>query len=61
MEFIKMLKKTCWTQFFDIFDCSNNMLIINVLYKNLLFFPSNITLKSLTFKFLFRHFSKAII
>ncbi len=50
-----MLKKARRTQFFDRFECSDNLLTINVLQVNLSFLSRNVTLESLSFKFLFRH------
>ena len=32
-----MFKKMCQTQFFDVFEYSDNLLIINILHANLLF------------------------
>ena len=48
-----------WAQFFDNFEYSDNLLIINILQINLSFLPSNSLKNPLTFKFLFKHFSKA--
>ncbi len=47
-------------QFFEIFEYSDNLLIINFLHLNQLFLSPDTTLESLIFKFLFRHFSKAV-
>ncbi len=56
-----MLKKTCWTQIFETSEYSDNLLTINMLQPKLLLSPLNVTQNPLTFKFLFRHSSKAAI
>ena len=48
----------CRTQFFEYFEWLDNLLIINILYSNSLSPSPNTTLEPLTFKFLFRRFSK---
>ena len=47
------------TQFFEKFVYSDNTLITNILCLNLPFLPSKILKNPLTFKFLFKHSSKA--
>ena len=48
-------------QFFNNFECCGNLLIINALQVNLPSPPQNVTLESLSFKFLFRHTYKTDI
>ncbi len=61
MKFVKMLKKVHRMQFFENFECFDNLLIINSLYLNIPFPPSDVLKNSLDFEFLFRRTSKAEI
>ena len=50
-----------WTQFFEKFVCSDNLLIINILHLNSSFFSSNAPSNPLIFRFLFRHSSNTYV
>ena len=54
-KFFKTLKKCSGHNFLSIFVCFDNLLIINMLYLNSPFPPSNHPKTPFTFKLLFRH------
>ena len=51
----------CRTQFFETFECLENLLITNELHLNSEFSLPNITFNPLTFRFQFKYSSKAAI